>query len=99
MRVGLGYDVHRLVENRDLILGGVKIPFELEDYETLHGYLTALLGKIPSEDEEFSVEGNGCRFDVLSVNNKMIEKVRVTKLPEKDGDETQSCQKEEKMVE
>ncbi|MCI5741432.1 MAG: hemolysin family protein [Lachnospiraceae bacterium] len=77
----------------------LKIPFELEDYETLNGYLTALLGKIPSEDEEFSVEGNGCRFDVLSVNNKMIEKVRVTKLPEKDGDETQSCQKEEKMVE
>lgn len=77
----------------------LKIPFELEDYETLNGYLTALLGKIPSEDEEFSVVGNGCRFDVLSVNNKMIEKVRVTKLPEKDGDETQSCQKEEKMVE
>ena len=28
MRVGMGYDVHRLVENRDLILGGVKIPYE-----------------------------------------------------------------------
>lgn len=28
MRVGLGYDVHRLVEERDLILGGVKIPYE-----------------------------------------------------------------------
>ena len=28
MRVGLGYDVHRLVEGRDLILGGVKIPYE-----------------------------------------------------------------------
>ena len=28
MRVGTGYDVHRLVEGRDLILGGVKIPFE-----------------------------------------------------------------------
>ena len=27
MRVGLGYDVHRLVEGRDLILGGVKIPY------------------------------------------------------------------------
>lgn len=25
MRVGMGYDVHRLTENRDLILGGVKI--------------------------------------------------------------------------
>jgi 2-C-methyl-D-erythritol 2,4-cyclodiphosphate synthase len=28
MRVGMGYDVHRLVEHRPLILGGVRIPFE-----------------------------------------------------------------------
>ena len=27
MRIGHGYDVHKLVEGRDLILGGVKIPF------------------------------------------------------------------------
>ena len=28
MRVGMGYDVHRLVEGRKLILGGVEIPYE-----------------------------------------------------------------------
>ena len=28
MRVGFGYDVHRLVEERPLILGGVEIPYE-----------------------------------------------------------------------
>lgn len=28
IRIGHGYDVHRLVENRKLILGGVEIPFE-----------------------------------------------------------------------
>jgi len=28
MRIGQGYDVHRLTEGRDLILGGVKIPYE-----------------------------------------------------------------------
>ena len=28
MRIGMGYDVHRLVEGRDLIMGGVKIPYE-----------------------------------------------------------------------
>lgn len=28
MRIGNGYDVHRLVENRKLILGGVEIPYE-----------------------------------------------------------------------
>ena len=29
MRIGHGYDVHRLVEGRDLIIGGVKIEYEL----------------------------------------------------------------------
>ena len=28
MRVGMGYDVHKLTEGRELILGGVKIPYE-----------------------------------------------------------------------
>lgn len=28
MRVGIGYDVHRLIEGRQLILGGVLIPYE-----------------------------------------------------------------------
>ena len=28
MRIGHGYDVHRLVPGRDLILGGVKIPYD-----------------------------------------------------------------------
>ena len=28
MRIGHGYDVHRLVEDRKLILGGVEVPFE-----------------------------------------------------------------------
>lgn len=28
MRVGIGYDVHKLVEDRDLIIGGVKIDYD-----------------------------------------------------------------------
>lgn len=50
MRVGLGYDVHRLVEARDLILGGVKIPYEKgllghSDADVLlHAIMDALLG-------------------------------------------------------
>ena len=28
MRIGTGYDVHKLVENRELIIGGVNIPYE-----------------------------------------------------------------------
>ena len=29
MRVGMGYDVHKLTEGRDLILGGVNIPWDI----------------------------------------------------------------------
>ena len=50
MRIGHGYDVHRLVEGRDLILGGVKIPYEKgllghSDADVLyHAVMDALLG-------------------------------------------------------
>ncbi len=50
MRVGIGYDVHRLVPGRELILGGVKIPWEMgllghSDADVLvHAVMDALLG-------------------------------------------------------
>lgn len=50
MRVGFGYDVHRLTQGRDLILGGVKIPYEKgllghSDADVLvHAVMDALLG-------------------------------------------------------
>ena len=68
MRIGLGYDVHKLVENRDLIIGGVKIPFEKgllghSDADVLlHAISDSLLGAaalgdigkhFPDTDEKF----------------------------------------------
>ena len=50
MRIGTGYDVHRLVEGRKLILGGVDIPYEKgllghSDADVLvHAIMDALLG-------------------------------------------------------
>ena len=50
MRIGMGYDVHRLVKDRDLIIGGVKIPYELgldghSDADVLlHAIMDAILG-------------------------------------------------------
>ena len=50
MRIGHGYDVHRLIENRKLILGGVEIPYEkgLDGHSDadvlLHAIIDALLG-------------------------------------------------------
>ena len=68
MRVGHGYDVHRLVEERKLILGGVEIPYEKgllghSDADVLtHAVMDALLGAaalgdigkhFPDTDERF----------------------------------------------
>ena len=68
MRVGTGYDVHKLIEGRDLILGGVKIPYERgllghSDADVLvHAIMDALLGAaalgdigthFPDSDPEF----------------------------------------------
>lgn len=50
MRIGSGYDVHKLVEDRELILGGVKVPYEKgllghSDADVLvHAIMDALLG-------------------------------------------------------
>ena len=68
MRIGHGYDVHRLVENRKLILGGVEIPYEKgllghSDADVLlHAIMDAMLGAaalgdighlFPDTDERF----------------------------------------------
>lgn len=56
MRIGHGYDVHRLVAGRDLILGGVKIPYHLgldghSDADVLlHAVMDALLGAAALRD-------------------------------------------------
>lgn len=56
MKIGMGYDVHRLVENRPLILGGVEIPHPLgllghSDADVLvHAVMDALLGAAGAGD-------------------------------------------------
>lgn len=56
MRIGIGYDVHRFVENRKLILGGVEIPHEKgllghSDADVLvHSIMDALLGALGKGD-------------------------------------------------
>ena len=68
MRIGMGYDVHKLVENRKLIMGGVEIPYEKgllghSDADVLlHAIMDALLGAaalgdigkhFPDTDEQY----------------------------------------------
>ncbi|GIM28542.1 2-C-methyl-D-erythritol 2,4-cyclodiphosphate synthase [Clostridium polyendosporum] len=87
MRVGLGYDVHKLVENRELILGGVTIPFEKgllghSDADVLlHAIMDSLLGAaalgdigkhFPDNDERF--KGASSIILLSHVENLLKEK-------------------------
>ena len=87
MRIGMGYDVHRLVEGRDLIIGGVKIPYEKgllghSDADVaLHALADAILGAaalgdigkhFPDTDEKY--KGADSRMLLREVVKKVAEK-------------------------
>lgn len=66
-----------------------------DDFETLNGFLISLIDKIPNEDEVFSTTAYGYLFEILSVENKMIRTVKVTKLPEENSAEKSDSPQEE----
>lgn len=57
------------------------ISFADEEFETLNGFLISRLDRIPEPNEQFDVDYFGYNFKILSVNNKMIQSVLVTRLP------------------
>ncbi len=58
---------------------------ELEDFDTLSGFLISRINKIPVNGEHYQVSAYGYRFDVLLVEHRVIRTVRVTKEPLKEG--------------
>ncbi len=72
MRIGHGYDVHRLVENRPLIIGGVPIPYERgllghSDADVLlHAVMDALLGAAALGDIGALFPDNDIRYKGIS---------------------------------
>lgn len=85
MRIGMGYDVHRLTEDRKLILGGVEIPFEKgllghsDADAATHAIMDAVLSSIgekdigqqfPDNDPQYK---DACSIDLLK---KVAEKVK-----------------------
>jgi 2-C-methyl-D-erythritol 2,4-cyclodiphosphate synthase len=86
MRVGIGYDVHRLVEDRPLILGGVAIPYERgllghSDADVLiHAIMDAIIGALglgdigkhfPDTDEKY--KGISSRELLKHVNQLIVK--------------------------
>lgn len=63
------------------------ISFEEEEFETLNGFLISKLDKIPEENEDFDIDVDGYNFKILSVENKMIQSVLVTKIKPPESEE------------
>ena len=82
MRVGCGYDVHRLVPDRRLVLGGVNIPFEKgllghSDADVLlHAVIDALLGAAGERDIGFHFPDSDEAYRGVS-SLVLLEKTRV----------------------
>ena len=102
MRIGIGYDVHQLVENRKLILGGVEIPYHLglfghSDADVLtHAICDAILGAaalgdigthFPDTDDSYA--GMDSQFFLRSI----AEKVRALNYKIENVDSTVIAQK------
>ena len=87
MRIGHGYDVHKLVEGRDLILGGVKIPYEKgllghSDADVLlHAIMDALLGASGLGDIGKHFPDNDNNFK--GIDSRILLKHTVSLLKEK----------------
>lgn len=58
------------------------ITFDEEEFETVNGYLIAKLEHIPAPEEQFDTTVDGYNFKILSVENKMISQILVTRLQE-----------------
>ena len=82
MRIGHGYDVHRLTENRKLILGGVEIPYEKgllghSDADVLtHAVMDAFLGALAlmlySVRQHWEILENIFPITILSIRVRIV---------------------------
>ncbi len=83
IRVGQGYDVHRFAENRELWLGGIKIPYEKgllghSDADVLiHAICDALLGAANMRDIGYHFPDNQAQFKNIDSKVLLCETVKL----------------------
>ena len=75
-------DLEDVAEELDIVL-----PEDSEDYDTIGGYLTSILGRFPEADETVELDAMGYHFKVLSVTDHHMDEIEATKLPEEDDQE------------
>ena len=82
-RVGMGFDVHKLVEGRDLWIGGIKIPFELgleghSDADVaIHAICDAILGAANMRDIGFHFSDKDPKFKNIDSKILLAETVKI----------------------
>ena len=78
MRIGIGYDVHKLVENRKLFIGGIEIPYEKgllghSDADVLiHAIMDSILGALALRDIGYHFPDNDKEFK--DIDSKILLK-------------------------
>lgn len=88
MRIGMGYDVHKLVKDRELILGGVNIPYEKgllghSDADVLvHAIMDAILGALGKGDIGKHFPDTDTKYESIS---SLILLGKVKDILEKEG--------------
>ena len=75
------YLIHAMAGLND-IADQLGIRFEEESYDTLNGFLTAQIDRIPQEDDVIDIFYAGYEFKVLQIENKIIRQVSVRKVEE-----------------
>ncbi len=82
-RVGMGFDVHRLVENRDLWIGGIKIPFEkgLDGHSdadvAIHAICDAILGAANMRDIGYHFSDKDPKYKNIDSKILLAETVKI----------------------
>ncbi len=106
LRIGNGYDIHKLVENRDFIIGGVKIPFDKgflahSDGDLLiHAIIDALLGACSYGDIGTlfpDTDSNYKGIDSTVLLKNVLEKLSIAGVSIINIDNTIICQKPKLM--
>ena len=68
-------DLEEVAEELDITL-----PEDSEDYDTIGGYLTSILGTIPEEDETVELDAMGYHFKILSITDHHLDEIEATRL-------------------
>lgn len=76
-------DGFTLLEDIEDLLG---IKFEDDEYETINGFMISSLHRLPEDNEEAEVEYGGYNFKILEAANKVIRKIKITKLEKQEDD-------------